>query len=224
MATALFDTWTDRYDSWFDTPPGRLVKQYESRLLLELLAPLAGEKILDAGCGTGIFTQGVLDSGAVVTGVDLSAPMLKKAVHRGPETGFTCACADMLSLPFPDNYFDRVFSMTAVEFVADAGQAVAELSRVTRKGGTIVVTTLNSLSPWAEQRTRKAENGHDLFKDIIFRSPDEMRNLVPENAVAKTAIHFQKNDPVPDLPGIEKAGRETTPDTGAFLAVKWNKS
>ena len=60
MATALFDTWPDRYDSWFATPIGRLVRLYEARLLLAFLEPQPGERILDVGCGTGIFTDDVL--------------------------------------------------------------------------------------------------------------------------------------------------------------------
>lgn len=224
MATALFDPWTDRYDRWFDTPTGRLVRQYESALLLEFLNPLPGETILDVGCGTGIFTRDVLDCGARVTGIDLSLPMLRKALAQADGTSFTGLCADMCALPFPDNSFAKFYSMTAIEFVPDAGRAVAELNRVTRKGGCIVVTTLNSLSPWAEQRKRKAQNGHTLFQKACFRSPDDMRLLVAEKCVSKTAIHFQKDAPVARIPELEKEGRKHHPDTGAFLAVQWNKA
>ena len=224
MKTALFDTWTDRYDAWFETPTGRLVREYESALLLELVHPLPGDNILDVGCGTGIFTADVLGRGARVTGVDLSRPMLKRALVRAGNARFCGLCADMNALPFPDNVFDKVYSMTAIEFTDDAASVLAEFSRVTRKGGCIVVTTLNSRSPWAEQRKKKAENGHDLFQKICFRSPDDMRLLVPEKSVFKTAIHFQKNDPVLCIPEIERNGRENKLDTGALLAVQWNKT
>ena len=118
MATALFDTWTDRYDLWFATPIGQLVRWYEAELLLTFLEPQPGERILDVGCGTGIFTADVLKSGAWVTGIDLSASMLSRAVTRGGEQ-FVGLCADMCDMPFSDNSFDRAFSMTAIEFVAD---------------------------------------------------------------------------------------------------------
>lgn len=224
MTTALFDTWTDRYDSWFDTPSGMLIKKYESELLLKLLEPLSGEMILDVGCGTGIFTRDVMAFGPVVTGVDLSEPMLQKTIDKAAGTDFTGVCADMCSLPFPDQSFDKVFSMTAIEFVADAKQAVDELGRVTRKGGTIVLTTLNSLSPWAEQRREKAKNGHALFQNIFFRSPDDMRTLVPGDALIKTAIHFQKQDPISDMPEIEYKGDKKHSEKGAFLTIQWNKN
>jgi ubiquinone/menaquinone biosynthesis C-methylase UbiE len=129
----------------------------------------------------------------------------------------------MLSLPFADEVFDKTVSMTALEFVENAHDAVRELFRVTRKGGTIVVTTLNSLSPWATRRKQKAEQGHHLFKKMIFRSPDDMRKLAPVDGVLKTAIHFQKGENPDRAPEIEKEGQILDLKTGAFLAASWVK-
>ena len=227
MTITLFDKWTDRYDCWFETQCGILVKQYESELLLKLLNPLSGEKILDVGCGTGVFTIDVMAQGSRITGIDISEPMLRKAVNKIDKISryaFNGICADMCALPFADNSFDKVLSMTAIEFIEDAKKAVAELDRVIRQGGTIVLTTLNSLSPWAEQRRKAAETGHDLFQKIFFRSPDEMRFLVPANPVVKTAIHFQKEDCLSEIPEIERQGKKNNSDKGAFLAVKWKKT
>lgn len=224
MNTALFDSWTDKYDRWFTTPSGRLVKKYETELLLEMLHPQPGERILDVGCGTGVFTEDVLDYGTTVVGIDLSVPMLGIALERTLDQDFCGLCSDMCALPFPDNSFDKVFSMTAIEFVADAEKAIAELDRVTRKGGCIVVTTLNSLSPWAVERHKKAQDGHSLFQNVCFRSPQDMRLLVPQTCVIKTAIHFQKNTQVGDIPEIELRGNREHSDTGAFLAVQWYKN
>lgn len=223
MATTLFDDWIDRYDRWFATPIGQLVHRYETKLLLTLLDPQPGEQILDVGCGTGLFTADVLRSGARVIGVDLSAPMLSRAIARGG-SNFAGLCADMCALPFHDNSFDRVFSMTAIEFVAEAAKAIAELNRVVKPGGQVVVTSLNSLSPWAEQRRQKAATeGHSLFEHAHFRSPEEMRHLVPTPCQSTTAIHFLKQDPVDKIPEIERMGMELGRETGAFLAVRWKK-
>jgi len=113
--------------------------------------------------------------------------------------------------------------MTALEFIEDAKPVVFELNRVTKKGGTIVLTTLNSKSPWAERRLKAGKEGHDLFQEIFFRSPDEMRSLVPASSFVKTAIHFQKEDCLSDIPEIEQQGKENHSEKGAFLAVQWNK-
>ena len=219
----LFDEWPDRYDEWFRTPVGTLVKRYESALLLDLLQPSPGETILDVGCGTGIFTLDVLKLGPSVVGLEISRPMLMRARQKTGDSPFRPVTADMLSLPFVNDVFDKTVSMTALEFVENAQDAIRELFRVTRKGGTVVVTTLNSLSPWATRRKQKAEKGHHLFKKMVFRSPDDMRRLAPVDGVLKTAIHFQKEENPDRAPEIEKEGQALNLKTGAFLAVSWVK-
>ena len=223
MSPPLFDTWTEKYDSWFTTPVGRQVKYFESRLLLELLNPEPGDHLLDAGCGTGIFTQDIICRGSQVIGVDISRPMLEIACRRLPRHTFLGMVADMTELPFADNHFDRTFSMTAIEFVADAARAISEIERVTRPGGTMVVTTLNSLSPWAVQWCQKAAEGHDLFSRIKFRSPMELRELIGENCTIRTAIHFSKETQLEDIPMLECLPADALSETGAFLAAMWKK-
>ena len=109
--------------------------------------------------------------------------MLRTAILKCDKNYFHAAAGDLTKLPFADQSFDRVYSMTALEFVKDAGVALTELDRVTRPGGTVVVTTLNSLGPWAERRKKKAREGHALFALMTFRSPDEMISLAPEGSV-----------------------------------------
>ncbi|MBM4272808.1 MAG: class I SAM-dependent methyltransferase, partial [Deltaproteobacteria bacterium] len=60
----IFDEWPDKYDKWFTTPLGLLVRKYESELILDCVQPGPGELILDAGCGTGIFTLDLLGAGS----------------------------------------------------------------------------------------------------------------------------------------------------------------
>jgi len=219
----LFDAWPDRYDNWFTTPIGRLVKRYETELLLEMLTPQADEFILDVGCGTGVFSTDVLSCGAQIVGLDISHPMLVRAAHKTADHQFVGVVGDMVSLPFPDESFDKVFSMTAIEFVVNAEQAVAELNRVVRRGGTVVLTSLNSLSPWAARRGKEAENGHALFQNITFRSPRELAGLAPGKPRVKTAIHFLKSEEPEKAVEIEREGDLKGKDTGAFVALTWHK-
>ena len=219
----LFDDWPEKYDRWFETPIGALVKEYENALFLDLLQPSRGESILDVGCGTGVFTRNILAAGPRVTGLDISIPMLQRAQRKTEGFPFRGVAADMSFLPFPDECFDKVVSMTALEFVTDGRAAVAELFRVSRKGGVVVVTTLNSLSPWAARRKKAAAEGHSLFEQMIFRSPDEMRAIGPVEGLVKTAIHFQKDDDPQRATEIELEGQRKDLDTGAFLAARWQK-
>jgi ubiquinone/menaquinone biosynthesis C-methylase UbiE len=219
----LFDEWPDQYDRWFTSPIGTLVKKYEAELILDLLRPLPGEIILDAGCGTGVFTIDILALGARVIGLDISLPMLRRARGKAREYPFQIVLGDMLRLPFLDGSFDKVASVTALEFVQDAKSSVQELFRVTKKGGSILVATLNSLSPWASRRRAEAQKKQSIFTKAIFRSPDELRSLAPVEGVIRTAIHFRKEDDPTIAPEIERAGREKGLNTGAFVAVRWEK-
>ncbi|NWF93443.1 MAG: methyltransferase domain-containing protein [Syntrophaceae bacterium] len=219
----LFDDWPERYDQWFTTPIGALVKKYESELILDLLKPAPQETILDAGCGTGLFTLDLLSRGSHLVGLDISLPMLRRAAEKTKGYPFQPVLADMVNLPFQDSTFDKVVSVTALEFVGDAKAAVSELFRVTRKGGWIVVATLNSLSAWARRRKAAAEKGHSLFKRAIFRSPDELRSLAAPPGVIRTAIHFQKDDDPDHAHELEREGQGRGLDTGAFVAVRWEK-
>jgi len=219
----LFDEWPEVYDRWFTTPIGSLVRKYEAELMLDLLKPKQGEIILDAGCGTGVFTLDIFSSGSKVIGLDLSLPMLIQAKKKLKEYPFWIVLADMLNLPFPESSFDKVVSVTALEFVEDAKGAIGELFRITKRGGCIVVATLNSLSPWASRRKAEAKERHTIFEKAIFRSPQELLSLASVEGVVKTAIHFQKEDDPERAIGIEHEGQMKNLNTGAFVAVRWQK-
>lgn len=220
----LFDEWPDRYDQWFETPIGQLVREYEAELLHELLDPRPGDFLLDVGCGTGIFTGSILSSGAEVVGLDISIPMLSRARNRFRQQRFRPMAGNMLTLPFANESFDKVYSMTALEFVDNAQGAIGELERVTKAGGLIVMSTLNRLSPWAERRLKAGDEGHELFQSMVFRSPAEIRRLIPSGAKLKTAIHFQKDDDPVRARQIETLSQAENSETGAFLAVSWTKN
>lgn len=217
----LFDSWPDDYDRWFTTPIGALIKKIESELLVELLCPQSGERILDAGCGTGVFTLDILSQGAHVVGIDLSFPMLQRAKEKAEAHPLQFVSADLLRLPFREDSFDKVISVTALEFIEDGEKAIEEFFRVTRRGGSIVVATLNSLSPWAVRR--KSKKDHPLFKEAIFRSPEELLSLAPISGRVSTAIHFEKGEDLEKAIEIERRGKEKNSDTGAFVVARWEK-
>jgi ubiquinone/menaquinone biosynthesis C-methylase UbiE len=220
---ALFDVWPDKYDQWFTTPIGFLVKKYESELIRGLLKPGAGEIILDAGCGTGVFTLDILSVGTQVVGLDISYPMLRRAGEKAGRYPFHPVLGDIATLPFCECSFDKVVSITALEFLEDARSAVAELFRVTKKGGAIVVANLNSLSPWAARRTEAAKKGDSIFRKAHFRSPDDLRSLAPVEGVVNTAIHFLKEDTLEKAIETENEGRIKGWNTGAFAVARWVK-
>jgi ubiquinone/menaquinone biosynthesis C-methylase UbiE len=220
----LFDDWPVRYEEWFSTPIGNLVMKFESRLVLELVQPDRNDQILDAGCGTGVFTSDFLDSGSSVVGLDLSLPMLVTARRKMAGRPFSPVQGDMLSLPFGNNTFTTTVSITALEFISDARKALDELFRVTAPGGTVVVATLNSLSPWADRRRAKTFLGQKhVLENAYYRSGQELLALGPSKGLARTAIHFQKGDSLQRASEIELKGQSDCLDSGAFVAVRWQK-
>jgi ubiquinone/menaquinone biosynthesis C-methylase UbiE len=219
----LFDEWPEKYDQWFETPLGSLIKRYEGELISGFLRPAPREEILDAGCGTGVFTAGILTSGSQVLGLDLSLPMLRLAERKFREYPFHAILGDITFLPFKDCSFDKVVSITALEFIPDAKRTVDELFRVAKKGGIIVVATLNSFSSWAERRIDEGKRGHAIFSRATFRSPDELRSLADVEGIVRTAIHFQKGDAPNRAVEIEHQGQVNGWNQGAFVVARWRK-
>jgi len=217
--TATFDPWPEKYESWFTTPLGEIVLEYEKKLVLEMAPPKPEERLLDAGCGTGIFTSLYSAAGSRITGLDLSLPMLNYC--RGKLPGAGLLQGNMLTLPFKNESFDTVISVTALEFIEDAVSAVDELFRVTRPGGRILVATLNSLSPWAAERKAKAAADGGLFSRVYFRSPHDLESLRQEACRTAAVVHFNRNEEAEKASEIEEA-REGSPE-GAFAAALWEK-
>jgi ubiquinone/menaquinone biosynthesis C-methylase UbiE len=220
----LFDEWPEKYENWFRTPIGGLVRNVESQLITEMVIPKSGELILDAGCGTGIFTTDFLAAGCRVVGLDISQPMLKWASGKAEREPFSVIEGDMRQLPFRDGVFDKTVSITALEFIFEAKEAIDELFRVTRPGGVVVAATLNSLSPWAERRTAKTRKGQrHILENAYYRSGNELLGFSSYPGTAKSVVHFDKNDEIAKAVEAETRGREQNLESGAFVAVKWEK-
>lgn len=104
----------------------------EDRIVSALSPPLAGVRLLDAGCGTGRRMRG--SGAALAVGVDLTPEMLAAGGERG------VAAADLRALPFRAAAFDVVWCRLVIGHLANPAAAWAELARVCRPGGSVVVT------------------------------------------------------------------------------------
>jgi demethylmenaquinone methyltransferase/2-methoxy-6-polyprenyl-1,4-benzoquinol methylase len=96
-----------------------------------------GERCLDLAAGTGVSTEELAHSGAVVVGADLSLGMLRAGRRRRPD--IPLLAADALALPFADSSFDAVTISFGLRNVVDPDAALHEMARVTRPGGRLVV-------------------------------------------------------------------------------------
>ena len=93
----------------------------------------AGDRVLDAACGTGDLAVIAAKAGGNVTGLDFSEPMLERARRKAPELDWVRG--DLLALPFEDASFDAATVGFGVRNVADLPGALEELRRVLKPGG-----------------------------------------------------------------------------------------
>lgn len=103
--------------------------------VMELLAPRAGERILDLGCGTGHLTAQIAATGANVVGVDRSPEMISQAREQFPELHFEIADARHLHF---EPRFDAVFSNAVLHWITEPELVVGSVARALVPGGRFV--------------------------------------------------------------------------------------
>ena len=158
---------------------GRFVATLASGVV-ELLAPQAAERILDAGCGDGALTEQLASAGALLRGVDASPTMVAAARERG----LTIDQADLTNLPYLGD-FDAVFSNAALHWVTRGSQPalLASVHRALRPGGRFVAE-MGGLGNIAAIRTALAsvlapyQLDSEALAASFFPSPGHYRTLL----------------------------------------------
>ena len=134
---------------WWD-PQGEFRPLHELNPLrlgwIHGLAPLAGRRVLDVGCGGGILAEAMARLGASVTGIDLSEKPLRVAELHLLETGLSVSyreiSAEELSKSQPET-FDVVTCMELLEHVPDPASTVAACAKLVKPGGRVFFSTIN---------------------------------------------------------------------------------
>ena len=140
----LFATIAPRYDLVNDLQSFGLHRLWKRRLV-KLAAPAPGERALDLCCGTGDVAFALARRGVEVTGLDFSEAMLRVARKRAetsPKSNVQSPAflwGDAQKIPFPDGAFDIVTMGYGLRNLADWGQGLAEMGRVSKRGGRLLV-------------------------------------------------------------------------------------
>jgi arsenite methyltransferase len=133
---------------WLDRIARRM-----NRLALDRLDVRPHDRVLEIGFGGGALLAALLDAGARVSGVEISEAMLERARRRfGEKARLFRASAE--ALPLPDASADRAVSVNSLYFWPDPAGAMAELARVVRPGGTLVLCfePADELRKWSGHR------------------------------------------------------------------------
>jgi malonyl-CoA O-methyltransferase len=138
-ARQAYRLWADHYET------ETAVSFLEDRLVAEVGPPVAGRRLLEAGCGTGRRLRASGASPAV--GVDLTPEMLLASPAPG-----LLAAADLRALPLASDSFDVVWCRLVIGHRAELAAAYAELARVCRPGGTVIVTDFHPAAAAAGHR------------------------------------------------------------------------
>ena len=140
-------------------------------LEVELAAPFARDReLLEVGCGTGLLLRRFATIARRAVGVDLSPGMLAHARARGLDVREGSATA----LPFGDASFDVVVSFKTLPHVPDLRRALAEMARVVRPGGTLVVELYNprSMRALVKKTLPAGRVGPGTERDVLVRFDD----------------------------------------------------
>lgn len=118
-----------------------------ARTLLDYLDLQAGEKVLDCGCGMGVYMMMMNRLRDVeIYGVDGDVSRLEWAEREGVEARL--ASVDIHQLPFADNSFDKVLMSEVLEHIADDRQAMREVFRVLKPGGVLALSVPHANYPF----------------------------------------------------------------------------
>jgi ubiquinone/menaquinone biosynthesis C-methylase UbiE len=133
-----YDDVADIYDNRYNRNRGRFYYDHIAGHVMDCI-PIPG-RVLDLGCGTGLFLSACERRGGCGVGLDLSRGMALRAQSRCRESEVTWGNAEVL--PFRDGCFDAVTSLLAFSYVRRPEHMLSEACRVLRPGGVIAVCTL----------------------------------------------------------------------------------
>lgn len=181
---AMFDGVARRYDFTNTVLSGGQDRRWR-RITREALDPRPGHRVLDVAAGTAVSTVELARSGADCIACDFSLGMLREGRRRG----VPLVAADALRLPFADASLDAVTISFGLRNVADPDAALAEMWRVTRPSGRLVICEFSHptsrrfrqlyerylirVLPAVARRTSSNTEAYDYLSESILAWPDQ---------------------------------------------------
>lgn len=178
-----YDLWAETYD---ETP--NPVVAMDARYTLGVLSPRPGERILDAGCGTGRHLGPLLRARSNPVGVDFSRGMLEIARRNYPDVPL--ALADLhQSLPFENEHFDAVLCALIGEHLNELPFALREMHRVLRANGRLVFSVYHPEMAAAGKEANFERSGVEYRLGAHRYTIEDYENLLDDACFKDPARH-----------------------------------
>ena len=175
------DDWREAV--WRAVPDGAEPERFAVRraFLLDRVTP--GARVLDLGCGDGAFAAALLAAGCTVTMADVAEEALRRARLQAREAE-AVKLAEGEPLPFAEDAFDVVWAGEVLEHVADVVGLLAEIRRVLRWGGRLLITT-----PWHGRIVVATDAHFDPRTDHLrFFSARTLRAILADAGFASVSV------------------------------------
>src|SRR6478609_11465300 len=178
---------------WRAVPEGAEPERFAARRAFLLDYVAAGERVLDLGCGDGAFAAELVRAGCLVTMADVADEALRRARARAPKAE-AVALVEGAPLPFGEDAFDVVWAGEVLEHVADVVGLLAEVRRVLRWGGRLLVTTPAhgpvSLAALALRGRRAVDAHFDPRADHLrFFTAGTLREVLTDAGFTDVELH-----------------------------------
>jgi len=208
----------------YDAGPNPLLA-LETRLVLERLSPLRAGCFIDVACGTGRWMKLAQSYGSRVFGVDLCPEMLLEA-SRKPALAGHLSVADACRIPVAASAADLTLCSFALGYLASPRQAIAEMARISRQGGRVVVTDLHPRA-LASGWTRSFRSLGQLYEIDHHRHSIAAWEAAAESAGLTIEWRLDACFGEPERAIFRRAGKESLfPELSripAVLAMCWRK-
>ncbi|MEZ0345828.1 MAG: class I SAM-dependent methyltransferase [Infirmifilum sp.] len=210
----LFSRHAGEYDSWYETPSGRVVLEAEARLLDKVLPLGIG---LDLGAGTGVFAERLSRTREIVC-LDPSPGMLERA--RGRCLHMVLGVAEFP--PFRQGSLDFIYMVTVLEFLQEPLQALSAAKQLLKPTAVLAILSVEKNSSWGRlYQELAAENKDPILAAGRFYSEGEVEGLLGRagyHVYARGATLDYEPLTVPDKPPKIYVN-ERCPSCGVFLLL-----
>jgi 2-polyprenyl-6-hydroxyphenyl methylase / 3-demethylubiquinone-9 3-methyltransferase len=178
------------------------ITPFRLELISELIGSVAGKHVVDLGCGGGLLSIPLIKSGALVTGVDISAESVAVAKKQADGRG-EFLVSDIVSLPISDNSADIVLLADVLDHIPQFVKALREAVRILKPSGKLFVGTINrTWSAWffaifLGETLRLIPPGTHDYR--LFIKPNELISAAEQLGLKLLAIQGESPEILPTI-------------------------